>query len=126
MVQAPSENDTSLDAARRDVLIGSLEMWASPGDQAKYQEEVPIAYVPSELVAQWDSIAGFGYLDSIGEPNYSEDEVRVLRAFHATLNDFCEAVQREPPLSELQKTPEYQVVKDAAIHALSAFSSNAE
>ena len=97
----------------RTVIFGIIELISSLQEQIEYQETVPIANVPAELVCQW--------FDDHNPPSrpwfsecFSQHEQEVILEFH----NFYESKLSELPdtydVHELHKSPAWHSVVQKA------------
>jgi hypothetical protein len=107
----------------RNRIIEYLEVASSFEAQQEYERDVPIAYIPYELINQWqDWVHQDPREDRDLSDVYDGPEVEAMCQFHAAWEDAVSAVPNNyPPLSELQALPAWDRLRDAAGSALSVF-----
>jgi hypothetical protein len=107
----------------RKFIRETLELWSSEKAQLEYQDNVPIADVPSELFCWW----GDHFYDPTlysSEEDYSKDsftsgEMILLKEFDVVLNEAVENTPDTlPHISEFIKTDEWKKVNSKAIEVL--------
>ena len=111
----------------RNRVIEYLELAASFEHQLEYQERVPIARVPSEVINQWEDWAGEDPLEGRDRHSvsaYSPDELAAMRAFHAVWDRAADALQYERSwdVAFAQTLPEWDDMRRAAAAALEVFA----
>lgn len=104
----------------RNRIIEYLELAASFENQRRYEQDVPIAHVPYEVINQWDDHV---WIDPIENPHnrdvYDRAEVEALSRFQGVLEAVTAAVPDDyPTLSDVQGMPEWKLLRDAAEQAL--------
>lgn len=103
----------------RNRVIEYLELASSSEEQIKYQERASIAYIPLEVINQWD--------DWVGDANeplgvYSPAEVEAMVAYQAVLERANEAIgDGWPSMREVQASPVWQAMRESAEAALTVF-----
>jgi hypothetical protein len=106
----------------RKSIIKYLEIAASYEAQAKYQESVPIADVPSEMLNQWSDFVSADTIDQFPDSVYSSTEKAAMRVFQSTWEEVTlETPQVLPPLVELFGTASWEKLRGGAEECLSAF-----
>jgi hypothetical protein len=133
MTQTPAEEPGKpsrrvVEQRVRNRVIEYLELAASFEEQREYERNVPIAYVPYEVINQWED---WVYKDPRDDTNvldvYDKAEVEAMGHFHAVWDDVASAVPNNyPPLSEVQALSEWGQLRDAAASALSVFMRRGE
>ena len=106
----------------RNRIIEYLELASSFERQREYEANVPIAYVPSEVICQWEDCVDEGRFEWCGPPVFSRAEIEAMKKFHATWDLVADHVSGRPRLEEVQTLPEWVQLRDAAAEALSVFS----
>lgn len=107
----------------RNRVIEYLELAASFDEQQRYERDVPIAYVPGEVIDSWgDNFPGGFERDLPRFSVFSADEVAALRRVELA-NDAAarEMGRRFPRLEEVQALPAWGALRDAAAVALPVF-----
>lgn len=84
------------------------------------EQDVPIAYVPYEVINQWGDQ---GWRHPSENPYngdiYDAAEVEALVWYQEVLDQVSRAIPDDyPPLIDVQATPEWQLLRDTAEHAL--------
>lgn len=93
----------------RDRLIEVIGTLSSGAEQLAYQEQVPIAYVPDELVCQFfDDSFHPKSPEFTGE--FSNDELKAVCVFSGYLSIASDEVQgnRSPPITDVLKLPRWR------------------
>ena len=102
----------------RQRLVEVLELMASPEAQLAYQEQVPIADVPAELICMWDET--FWINDPEVRAAFSADEWVALEKYDSIFHRVCALLPPQlPPLLEFQKTQLWLRLSRGAARALS-------
>jgi hypothetical protein len=109
----------------RKSMIEMIELLGSPSDQLKYERDVPIADVPSELVC--------GFVDDLYHPKskmfidaFSENELKSLAELYGMVCIASKAFRATDchSVSDIQKLPEWRSVmafgKDLAVELKSS------
>lgn len=81
----------------RKVVIDLLTMLASPEKQLAYQQDVPIADVPAELVCSWFDDNDFGP-GSVFESYFDPEEWRAIHTFN---NYYASRFRQLPKTSDV-------------------------
>jgi hypothetical protein len=107
----------------RNRIIEYLELAASFEDQLQYQRNVPVAYVPSEVIEQWADWVHTDPRSVDQHPDvYSADEIAEMRRFHAVWDVTADAIPKSrPPIEEVQALSEWSNLRRAAAQAHSVF-----
>jgi hypothetical protein len=103
----------------RNRVIEYLELASSFEEQVKYEARASIAYVPAEVINQWDD-----WVWDVHKPLsvYSEAEAAAMVAYKAVLDQANRATGNgSPSVREVQALPEWQAMRDAAQQALATF-----
>jgi hypothetical protein len=107
----------------RNRVIEYLELAASFEEQQQYERNVPIAYVPGEVIDQWGDNFPRGLerdLPRVGI--FSADEIAALREVEPTWVAACRAMPDDyPTLPAVQALPAWEALRDAASSALAVF-----
>jgi len=108
----------------RNQVIRYLALAASFEEQREYERTAPIAYIPSEVINQWqDWVPEDPGQDQDLPDVYDSAEVEAMRQFHAAWDSAASAVPDDyPALSEVQDLPEWERLRGAAESALAVFS----
>lgn len=96
-----------------------LELAASFEEQLEYERRATIAYVPSELINQWDD-----WVPDVRRPwsVYSQEEAAAMIAFEEVLDRANRATgEGWPSVTEVQTLPAWSALRDAAAAALAVF-----
>ena len=117
-----SENE--LAKRLRQNVFNVLELWTSKDEQLKYQENVPIAQVSSELFNQWDD---FYYPDSDSfKLAFDEKERQILSDFDKILGHICDKTMGNLPyITDFVKTNDWLIVNQAAADTLRRLKNTA-
>ncbi|MGC9370337.1 MAG: hypothetical protein ACP5DX_12420 [Paracoccaceae bacterium] len=103
----------------RNRVLEYLELASCFEEQAHYQQTVPHAHVPTEIICQWEDFAGTDGLDWISRPAYSKSEIAALRRFHSAWEATCrETPDPLPELDRLRGDAAWQRLMAAAGDAL--------
>jgi hypothetical protein len=107
----------------RNNVIGYLELAGSFERQIEYSWRVPIAYVPYEVINQWeDSVDLDSTVDADIPTVYSLQEVAAMRSFHRVWQEASEALPGDYlPLAEVHALPEWSALRDEARAASAVF-----
>ena len=114
---APSER--VVEQRVRNRVIEYLELAASFEEQVKYEQRASIAYVPSEVINQWQD-----WVWDVHKPLsvYSEAEAAAMVTYEAVMEEANRATgDGWPSVREVQALPEWQAMRDAAQQALAVF-----
>ena len=118
------ESDIVISQRIRNHLIEHLEHACSEEKLLEYQENVPIARVPIELIEQWsDSFDMDGYVKGwYSPPTYTEEELQAALAFEAIINYACKNLPNITyDINEIFKMPWWPLFKKQAKITLSVF-----
>jgi hypothetical protein len=121
-VSRPSDDSPSarvIEQRVRNRVIEYLELAASFEEQVKYEERASIAYVPAEVINQWED-----WVWDVHKPLsvYSEAEARAMVMYEAALDRANRATgDGWPSVREVQRLPEWQAMREAAEQALAVF-----
>jgi hypothetical protein len=109
-------SDRLIEQRVRNRIIEYLELAASFEDQRRYEQDVPIAHVPYELINQWgDQMWRHPSKNPHNGDLYDTDEVEALCRYHEVLEGVTRAVPNDhPTLSEVQAMPEWTLLRDTA------------
>lgn len=104
----------------RNRIIEYLELAASFEDQQQYEREVPIAYVPYEVINQWgDQVWKHPRENPHNGDIYDEAEVEALCRYQEVLEATSRAVPDDyPALSKVQAMPDWSSLRENAEQAL--------
>lgn len=107
----------------RNRVIEYLELAASFEEQQRYERNVPIAYVPGEVINQWEDNFPRGLQRDLAQTDvFSPDEVAALREVEPTWVAACRAMPDDyPTLPAVQALPAWQALRGAASSALAVF-----
>ncbi len=107
------EDITSL----RGHILGMLEDLGSLQAQIRYQETVPIAQVPAELVCQWFDDFYYPATPQLQEC-FTQDELGLLNEFHLFYEARLEVFPDTPDVHVLHKSPAWLeiVAKASEVH----------
>lgn len=107
----------------RNRIIEYLELASSFEAQLEYQQNAPIAYVPNEVINQWEDWVHTDPRTDDRHPDvYSTEEIAAMKRFHAAWETTADATPNPlPPIEEVQLLPEWNNLRRAAEHALSVF-----
>lgn len=108
----------------RNRIIEYLELASSFEAQTEYQVAATIAYVPSEVIEQWNDwnpVDQSRWPGRLTDP-YSAEEIEAMQTFHAVWEWVIEHTPDPlPELSEVQLMPAWQRLRQAAEDALRPF-----
>lgn len=108
----------------RNGIINVLGLFASFDDQRKYKRNVPICYVPYELISTWEDLAcplSFNPAMFIS-PVFSDDERIAIEEFQGEWGTASDALPDNfPSFDEVLNSPYWARLRDAAVKALKAF-----
>lgn len=108
----------------RNRIIGILETFSSYDEQREYARNVPIAYIPYELLSSWDDFVDQPWPAHFTEPVFNEEERRAIAIFHAELVAASAAMPNTyPRLEEVLAAPYWNALREAAVKALVPFRS---
>lgn len=109
----------------RNRVIEYLELVGSYEKQVEYSWKVPIAYVPDEVINQWeDWVQHDPTADVDISQVYSPPEVAAMRTFHHVWLEASDALPGDyPPLAEVHAMPEWVALRDEARAASAVFES---
>jgi hypothetical protein len=106
----------------RNRIIDYLEIVSSYEEQRRYQAAVPVAWVPHEVINQWEDWLPTDPRTYKFSDVYSDAEVLAVRAFHAVWEQVVERTPDPlPPLAETQLLPEWHELRRAGLIALAVF-----
>ncbi len=107
----------------RNRIVEYLELASSFEAQLEYQRNAPIAYVPSELINQWEDWVHTDPRTVDWYPDvYSSDEIAAMKRFHAAWEATADSIPNPlPPIEQVQLLPEWNNLRRAAEQALSVF-----
>ena len=107
----------------RNRIVEYLELASSFEAQLEYQRTAPIAYVPSELINQWEDWVHTDPRTVDQHPDvYSTDEIEAMKRFHVVWEATADSLPNPlPPIDQVQLLPEWNNLRRAADHALSIF-----
>jgi hypothetical protein len=113
-------SDRLIEQRVRNRIVEYLELAASFEDQRRYEQDVPIAYVPYEVINQWgDQVWRNPRENPYNGDIYDAAEVEALVRYQEFLEEVSRALPDDyPPLIDVQATPEWQLLRDTAEHAL--------
>ena len=107
----------------RKNVIDVLELLASPGDQIEYQNNVPHAFVPDELICMWFDDS-FRPNDQRLKDMFAENEWSTLLEFNSRYDELHNELPSPlPQIDALVSLPQWQSVISAAKIALRTFNS---
>lgn len=117
------ESNRIIEQRIRNNVLDYLELAGSFERQIEYSWRVPIAYVPYEVISQWEDSVD---LDSTAVADtssvYSPLEVAAMRSFHRVWLEASEALPGDySPLAEVHALPEWVALRDAARAASAVF-----
>ncbi len=100
----------------RNRLIEYLELARSFEAQSEYERDMPIAYVPYEVINQWgDNFPRGLRFDADDLAVYSHDEIIALQQFEPVWRTAADAVPDDyPPVSVVQTMVEWKRLREAA------------
>lgn len=110
----------------RNRLIEYLDLAGSFERQIAYAWGVPIAYIPHEMLAQWEELWVEGHPRDLADSStvYSPEEIAAITRFHVAWEDASQAVgDGYPPLQEVHALPEWLALRDEARAARVVFSA---
>lgn len=112
--------DRLIEQRVRNRIVEYLELAASFEDQRRYEQDVPIAYVPYEVINQWgDQVWRHPSENPYNGDIYDAAEVEALVRYQEILDQVSRAIPDDwPALIDVQATPEWQFLRDTAEHAL--------
>jgi hypothetical protein len=109
----------------RNNLIEYFELVGSFEQQEQYERNVPIAYVPFEVIEQWhDSVPSDPRSDPGISKVYSPAEVEAMQVFQPAWEKASAAIPDRypvPPLPQVFALPEWIELRDAAQIASKVF-----
>ena len=76
----------------RNRIVEELELASSFEAQRKYDIDVPIAHVPSEVVSGWEDWVDDTTMKEFGSPVFSEAEIAAIEAFHKQWNEIVDSL----------------------------------
>lgn len=121
MTNDPNRRTT---AGWRTSVLDLLETLASREFQQQYEDDVPIANVPAELVCGWfddlyhPKVLGFA-------ASFSEAELEALTAFNRVFDSRVDSLPETHDVQALWETEAWQDVEAAAAKALGAMELRA-
>lgn len=98
----------------RENLLDVLQLWSSKEEQLKYQENVPIAQVSSELFGQWETF--YEPESSQFKSAFNEIESKILAEFNMLIQHVLEKLTNIPVIEEFIITNEWIIINKAAIN----------
>jgi hypothetical protein len=107
----------------RNRVIETLELAGSFEEQDDYARTVPIAYVPYEVINQWeDWVHTDPHIDASISTVYSPQEVDAMRRFHVVWQMASDALPDDyPSLNRVHAMPEWSALRDEARAASAIF-----
>lgn len=112
-----------VDQRVRNRIIEYLELASSFEAQLEYQQNAPIAFVPSEVINQWQDWVHTdpGTVDN--HPDlYSTVEIAAMTQFHASWEATADSIPNPlPPINQVHLLPEWNDLRRAADSALAVF-----
>ena len=109
-------------AGLREGIIAYLELASSFDRQREYENTVPIAHVPSEMIEMWSDHVDEDFLSDYHEPVFSPDEQTAVREFHLVwISVIRDTPDELPCLSDLVQTEPWQRLRLGADRALQVF-----
>ena len=118
------ESDIISAQKTRNRLIEHLEYACSEEKLLEYQNSVPIAQVPIELIEQWaDEFDMDGYVQGWYDNSaYTKEELQAALAFEAMINYACDNMPDDTcDIKEIFKMPWWSIFKKQAATTLSVF-----
>ena len=98
---------------KRDLIFGLLEQLGDLHEQIHYQESVPIAQVPAELVCQW--FDDFYHPDATEfQECFTTHELELLQRFHLFFEARLDFVPETSDVHELHKSAVWLEIVDKA------------
>ena len=95
----------------RESVRSILELLSSKELQLKYEKDVPIAHVPSELLCTW--FDDLYHPDSIlFQKSFSQEELEILERFNKFYDERTKGLPNS--LDELHRNPEWQEIMNKA------------
>jgi hypothetical protein len=116
-------SDRVVEQRVRNRVIEYLEVTASFEAQQEYERDAPIAYVPYEVINQWEDWVGN---DPRSNPDisdvYDRPEVEAMCQFQSAWEVVVAVVPDDyPSLSDVQAIPEWETLRTTAEAALNVF-----
>jgi hypothetical protein len=113
-------SDRLIEQRVRNRIIEYLELAASFEDQRRYEQDVPVAHVPYEVINQWgDQVWTAPSENPHNSDIYDTAEVDALCRYQEVLEAVTSAVPDDhPTLSDVQAMTEWKLLRDAAERTL--------
>lgn len=117
----PSER--VVDQRIRNRIIEYFELAASYDDQLAYEQNVPIAHVPYEVINQWEDWVPSGPLTAVRDPSvFSASELHEMYDFQRVWESTASALPDDyPPLRDVQALSAWDQLRQQATRALRVF-----
>ena len=116
---------SDLQKNNRVEVLELLELFSSEYQQKDYQEKVPMVNVPNELFNQWEDCYELPLAHEWHKQAYTNEEYLALQVFNVIVQKVASKTpQCLPALSDFIGTPEWQVLKEAALSAIKAFKQH--
>lgn len=117
----PSER--VVDQRIRNRIIEYFELAASFDHQLAYEKNAPIAYVPYEVINQWEDWVPAGPMTAAKDPSvFSAAELQEMQDFQLVWESTAAAFPDDyPPLSDVQALPAWDQLRQQAERALRVF-----
>ena len=118
------QSNRILEQRIRNRVTEYLELAGSFEQQIEYAWTVPAAYVPHEVLNQWEDWVPTDPADGSVTPVYSTLEVAALTSFHRAWLAASEALADDAPsLAEVHALPAWLALRDEARAARAVFGS---
>ncbi len=107
----------------RIIIINLIDIIARPSRQYSYENDVPIANVPEELISMWDD-----YYHPDGEffrSSYGQAELEELANFNAFYEERVDRLPTNRGVRGLQSSPEWQQIQERAKEILTSLDWDA-
>ena len=106
----------------RNRIIEYLETASSFEEQLEYQAAAPIAFIPAEMINQWEDWVHDPNDAFFAEPVFSPAEQDAIKAFNGVWDSVADDTPDPlPELSVLMETEPWQRLQEAAMRALEVF-----
>ncbi len=96
----------------REKIVDQLKTIANSEEQLRYERNVPIANVPSELICQWYYFSRWP--EDEYQSSFSTDERNAIASFHAFFEKRVDRLPQNDGVEGLQKSPKWQQIQERA------------
>ena len=107
-----------MDETRKQLVVDTLQLWASREEQMEYRRSVPIADVSAEMFCFWNDV--FWPDDPKLRAEFSETEWAALLRFDSIFDRVCRLLTHDPlpPIEQFVQSPHWLQLSRAAARAL--------